>query len=915
MESPAGIVMTQLHILSICPLQAIGKKLIIERRIKKKPMESVMNLYKHKNYEDDENNMHPDGGGKSRINRSIIYICAFTVPFLMAQIFFAICRVYPYGPFSILTGDMDLEFVNFYSYYLKTFSSKSDHYYMLAKTLGGEYPGLAAFQLHDPLLFILFLFPGERIAVGIEQYFALQISVAGLSASILLNGRYRKSWMSLLFSTAYSFCGFFFGYLVLTIYFGSLAILPLVIYFFLKALDDKKYEIPYIVVTALYIYINYHMGFMLVIFMVLLFISRIIENGAVLKKLPMFVLSGATILMIDGYFLIRTGLSLLGAKTTEGADYGIYRRFVYNQLFAGLFSGTSWSERMPLIYCSVASVFFALIYFISKEYGIREKLANLFLIAAVSVSMWINLLDTVWHGFNNPEGFYWRYAYYISLILIVLGYKGFVSIVYGDGAGKKSVIKIPAAAFIICMYMVWLMISGNPYMDTQSRLINALIIAGTAAGTFMIITGGRIRIYGMIVLILVSGADMLYNAKTSFIRFNSDNGELPLISRFEEDYTSIKDVIDAVKAGDAGMYRIEKDFDRAVNDPAMFDYIGMSHDSSCEKDAVIDWLMNFGFCRTVYYTYYNGGSTSFVDMLFGIKYYVSRFDGIQKPYQKMPYEGKYFLYENRYALPMAFAAPDGFGNYTFDKDKNTFEKQNEIAALWGGKKDIYLKADAEQELMNVMEDDEGHYVRTGEEARIDYNITVTENMPLYFYFSAPERQPAELYINDEFADLYFTEKHWGVICAGTYNVGDNVKVSLKLPGEDIRISEASFFYEDEEAIREWSKLAASLNEGVGELNEITSSHMVFNTDFDKDSLVVLSIPYDRNFRVSVDGKRVEPTEALEMLMGVDIPAGKHVVELKYIPAGTVTGVIVSAAGIVMFIIFFCIRFRRDKDVS
>ena len=36
MESPAGIVMTQLHILFVCPLQAIGKKLIIERRIKKR---------------------------------------------------------------------------------------------------------------------------------------------------------------------------------------------------------------------------------------------------------------------------------------------------------------------------------------------------------------------------------------------------------------------------------------------------------------------------------------------------------------------------------------------------------------------------------------------------------------------------------------------------------------------------------------------------------------------------------------------------------------------------------------------------------------------------------------------------------------------------------------------------------------
>ena len=84
-------------------MQAIGKKLIIEIGIKKKSMESVM------------------GKIKLWLGRSVIYICAFTVPFLMVQLFFAICRVYPYGPFSILTGDMDLEFVNFYSYYLKDY--------------------------------------------------------------------------------------------------------------------------------------------------------------------------------------------------------------------------------------------------------------------------------------------------------------------------------------------------------------------------------------------------------------------------------------------------------------------------------------------------------------------------------------------------------------------------------------------------------------------------------------------------------------------------------------------------------------------------------------------------------------------------------------------------------------------------
>ena len=115
---------------------------------------------------------------------------------------------------------------------------------MFAKTLGGDYPGLAAFQLHDPLLLVLLLFPGDKVAAGIELVFTLQLSIAGLSASVLLNNRYRKSWISLLFSTAYAFSGFFFGYLVLTIYFGCLAVLPLVIHFFLKYLKDSRYAAP-----------------------------------------------------------------------------------------------------------------------------------------------------------------------------------------------------------------------------------------------------------------------------------------------------------------------------------------------------------------------------------------------------------------------------------------------------------------------------------------------------------------------------------------------------------------------------------------------------------------------------------------------------------------------------------------------
>jgi uncharacterized membrane protein YfhO len=136
---------------------------------------------------------------KVKESRIVLYICAFIIPFVMMMIFWKICGIYPFGEHSILTGDMDVEFVNFYTYFINTFKTKNDWSYMLTKTIGGDYPGLAAFQLHDPLLLLLFFFPGDKIAVGIEFVFSLQISIAGLTASILLNERYERSWMSLLF--------------------------------------------------------------------------------------------------------------------------------------------------------------------------------------------------------------------------------------------------------------------------------------------------------------------------------------------------------------------------------------------------------------------------------------------------------------------------------------------------------------------------------------------------------------------------------------------------------------------------------------------------------------------------------------------------------------------------------------------
>lgn len=868
-----------------------------------------------------------------KIEKYAIYLCAFFLPLLMMQIFWAMSGIYPYGDNSILTGDMNLEFVNFYGYFINTFKSNSDWSYMFAKTIGGDYPGLAAFQLHDPLLFILFFFPGEKIAAGIQFMFSLQVSLASLSMSILLNNRYKKSWISLLFSTAYAFVGYFFGYLVLTIYFGCLAILPLLIYFFLRFLDDNRFAIPYMLLTVFYIYLNFHMGFMLVIFLCILFVSRIIADSTYVSRIKQFIISGITILLMDGFFLIRTGLSLLGEKTTETADYGFYRRFQLNQLFAGFYSMSAKNELMPLIYCSVAAVFFALIFLLSSKVKLREKLADIFVISVIVVSMWINTFDAVWHGFNNPEGFYFRYAFFISFMVIVMGYRGAMllkdmmdtddtvdTIDTADTDEANISKKVMLAGGIILLYMVWLKISGNVYINNRVFVLNAVLICAIAVSLLAAIKGTgfkdtSLKTYAYAVIFLISICEMLCNAKSSYISFNSYGGELTKMSKFRDDYSNINDVISYIKGYDDSFYRIEKDFDRAVNDPALFDYAGMSHDSSCEKDEVIDWLNNFGFPRTVYYTYYNDGGTSFTDSFFGIKYYVSRFDETPKPYDRLPYEGKYFAYNNEYALPIAYIAPKGLKDYDFT-DEDTFRKQNALASFWGIGDDIYKEAGHELTLDGVEEIEPGHYKKISDEGSLVYNIDITEDMALYLYFAAPHRQGAEVMVNGEDRGRYFSENHWNVLHAGTYKKGDKVEIRLMLLEDEIEVIKPCFYYEDAKALEAFCDKATEYNEGMSQIEKVRSSYLRFDVNNKEDKNMVMSVPYDKCWKVTCDGKKLDTYNAVQMLMGFDIPSGEHHIELKYTPRGTYPGLATSFVGLILFAILSFLSLRKkDEQIS
>ena len=825
-----------------------------------------------------------------------VYIISFLFPLLLTWIFYIIADIAPVGSKTIMTGDLDRQFVDFFSYFKSLFVTKNDAFYTLEKNLGGDMPGFAAYYINDPLLFLLFLFPGRYIAIGLSLMFSLQTALCGLTFCIYLNRTPRlnsgdnvPAINSVLFSTAYAMNGFIFGYQVLMIYFSNLIMIPLILLMFDRIVLDRKrrYVLTYSLLLALYIYMNYYMGFMLAVFLILYYIAYLITDGSGIKNFLPVAVSSVSGVLIASFSLVPTVISLEGEKSTALADWGLYRKFSLIGLPGCFLSGMSRNDRMPFIYCSVFVFVCALCYFFwpGKEGGHKEKLSYLFLIAALTVSMYINPIDNIWHGFNNPVGFPWRYSYFLSIVIITAGYEWFRGYAVSHSENPWPVY------IAIVLYLVCLIITHNAYFDTERMAVNIVLILMNIAVIIFMQKKGNARAVITLVLFLVFSADLSYNSYVSFIALNGEGED---INRFYERYDDIRSATDYIKSNDDSLYRMEKDFYRTPNDTMMFDYIGITHSSSCEKESVRHFLSRFGFRDTGLYAFYNLGSTAFADCFLGIKYYISRFDQVHKPYEYMEGSheaiGKHFAYRNPYALDMAFYAPGELAHVDVEAG-NTFEMQNSIANAYGAE-DIYIKAAHE---LSIENGNERHY-----------NISIEQDGPLYYFFDAPHMQGAEIYVNGEYREPYFTDTNWSVLCAGVFKKGDPVEIVVRPLQDDIEITEACFYYEDTEAIKRFYASAGSRNAQEADTDKlcvISSSHLKGNAACKDTGYIVFSIPYDEAWRIDLDGVRTEPETILGNLLAVRAGEGIHEIDMQYVPSGLMMGVILSFAGMVLLAVY------------
>ncbi len=694
------------------------------------------------------------------------------------------------------------------------------------------------------------------------------------------------------------------------------------------------------------------------------------------KAFGIYAVSSVLAAGLSSVSLLCAVFSLRGQKSS-GLSFSNGLIFNPLELFSGLYTGAfhgNVSDGLPLIYCGVLSAVLLMLFYFNRRISLLEKLSSVLVFAVLILSFAWDPLNTVWHGFAHPIGFPHRFSFLFSFFAIFLAYTCFINI---NGALKTRDYIVTAAAFLL--YSAFLVMIRNQYTGLLQILLTLGFMTASLISISLCRYGKHYMLPIVLGMLFISCLDAGYNAYVSIGAYfpgmeatedydlseyqafiDETGGIVEALKARERSQSGISDGDafadgmsgdagasgdtgspgdadksgaagssgDADKSGAAGspgtaegepLYRIEKHYRRSNNDAMMFGYNGLSHFSSCETEEAKKFMGSLGFRDNGNWAYYGEeGSTTFADCFMGVKYLISQYDEIPRPFPLIMERDEKYVFENPYALPLAFTMTDEAEELCYREGSQEggfdhFTYQNAIAGAFCGKEyNIYRPVKDVRVSTHNLTVDGNLYTKADKEAEayIEYSFTADSADTIFMYFSAPETQDTTILVNGLMKQPYFTEYGWNIKGLGFYNEGEEVSLKIYLNQDSIRVDGFEFYYEDREELKRW-------REGLDEagLYKLKSSMLSGRVSASESAgLLVFSIPYDRSWDIRVDGKKADPVNALSGLLSVRITPGEHSFSLDYMPLGFKAGLpIMIICALAVIAIMVRLRFRTKKE--
>ncbi|GHP12891.1 membrane protein [Lentilactobacillus fungorum] len=874
-----------------------------------------------------------------KTKRIIIYTMCFLVPLAIATCYFIYRRFAPFGNSSILTVDMGQQYIDFFAHYRDTLLHNPNGFiYSFANALGGGMIGTWSYYLMSPLNLLILLFPLAKMPSAIAIISLLKYGLSGLSFGyFLIQSKKYISWSIVGFATAYALMGWMIANQFNTLWIDAAIILPIIFLGFQKLLRDQSSVLYVVALTAMFI-INYYMGWMIAMFltayMVIYGIARAypVEISAyghiIFKWIKASVLSA----MLSAWLLIPTFFSLLAGKTHYTRNQ-FQIRFEYNPLdmLGKFFNGSVDFKQLPsgtanIFVGSIVVVLF-IYYFFIPTIKKNIRFANLGLTAFMIFSMVFQPLDLLWHGWQLPVWYTFRFSYLFSFLMIITAFSAFLHIL-SEGLDYKRFL-ITLGLIILGVAYVGLFKKHFEYLKADNFIWGSVFLV-ISIGVIIACAIYKKSLLLSVAVFAVMAGEMGLNMVTSL-------NNLDYLK--SSDYTTyaqmLRKEVNQVKKRDKGFYRIGTTFARTKNDAFTADYNGGSIFSSTLEADTSQFFKHIGQPNGDSFVLYSNG-TMFTDSLLGMKYYMNQQIPENNPNKKRQKEpvpaltrkpdlNSYELlsqdkligtYQNPYALPLGFLTPkSGMNNDKIASDP--IEYQNELAH----RLDPNIKRLYEPTTYSHIQ-----YNNIYKISKLNNAILKKNMMELsYIILTIPVQKDTSYYMTlgtnfnkgqisisvDGQNQTQFTPSERTIIAnIGNEQIDGNINVQIFVNASSTLLHDFRLYKVHNSKIAKFSNDMKKNPYKITQWNERSMTGTV-NVKSNQQALTT-TIPYSKGWHAKVDGKAVTPKKWENMFLYVPMTKGHHTVKLSFWPEGLTTGIILGLIGWAL-IGFEFYRTRRKKQ--
>ncbi len=832
---------------------------------------------------------------KRSFSEKLPLIAAFVMPIIIMLGIFAGKQIWPFGDNCFLRTDLYHQYIAFFEDLGDRLREGKSLLYAFDIGLGSNYTALFAYYLCAPLHLFAFLIPTEYMIEFITFLIVLKIGLCGWAMAWYLSKRFHtRHWAITLCGVCYALSGYLAAYSWNIMWLDVLWLSIIAIYG-LDLLISKNNPFLYCIALALSILCNYYISIMLCIFMVLYFINRLIATpglGAkkILGRIASFGFYSLVAGMIAAILVVPCAYALMGtasANTTFPRTISNYfsiidmlaRHLVVVDVEIGL-------DHWPNIYSGVLVFLLVPLYYMNKNVHFREKIANTLLIGFMLLSFNTNVLNYIWHGLHYPNSLPCRQSYLYTFIIMVMCFEGARE---WERISKQTLIRLLWGA--IGAILVVEVITDSAEIPYYACYASIAFLALYVLFSYLHKTGRMEKstaiAFGVCLLIVEMGLNtavtsVSYVNRSEFMRYNDSMDKLVAEAEEGKIFT-----------------RIERQFIRTKNDGVYFGYNSASIFSSTTNAAISDFYKKFGLEGNTN-AYAITGATPFVWSFLDIEYKLTEKRLPNSPIYELvdstpDRKGGYnYLYHNLYTLPLGYLVPADTDLLWTPTTTAPVRSQNTFVSITTGIGNIFdtVKSNVSGATMTATADKAGHY---------------------YAYVGSSSVKKVTASVNGENQKVWDSINRNYLVDYGYLEENDNIK----LVASDVSTFTVTLYRLN---IDNFIAAVNALSEHPFVITEFTDK--TFKTQIrgtvsaDKASQLIFSIPIDKGWHFTVDGKEAEMAPLADAFIGVMVGPGEHEVVLTYIPEGLGTGLILSLSGcgllLISLAVWLILHNRKQK---